>query len=311
MAEFGENLKKAREKSGMTQQSLADKIYVTRQAVSRWENGSRYPDLMTTKRLAQLLHTTLDELVMDDDMAALPERNPVTEYPISKRIQTMLMTCGLIPYLICSVWYTLELLTEGTAGLHDTSMLMQVVLTIIGSYLLTGLFGFGLYMSVRDNITPAIAGGIGGVFFGIPVIQSLFDGQIRLSLVTNAAYLACMGIMLVYFLTKKLKSPLPVYAVSLLRLLLRVSWSVYSMVHMAASPLPAYAVASASDVSATDLGGVVVEASVPVFGYYSIRSIMTLFAEAALLLLLCFMAHDLHVKRKVSAAQPDGSNDAA
>ena len=77
MAEFGENLRKAREKKGITQQTLADQIYVTRQAVSRWEGGSRYPDLMTAKKLAALLGTTLDELVRDDDLHRLPEVNPV------------------------------------------------------------------------------------------------------------------------------------------------------------------------------------------------------------------------------------------
>ena len=39
MVEFGEQLKKAREGKGMTQQSFAEKLYVTRQSVSRWESG--------------------------------------------------------------------------------------------------------------------------------------------------------------------------------------------------------------------------------------------------------------------------------
>lgn len=39
MVEFGEKLKRAREEKGMTQQTLSDALYVTRQAVSRWECG--------------------------------------------------------------------------------------------------------------------------------------------------------------------------------------------------------------------------------------------------------------------------------
>lgn len=39
MAEFGEQLRKAREAKEITQQTLAEKLYVTRQAVSRWECG--------------------------------------------------------------------------------------------------------------------------------------------------------------------------------------------------------------------------------------------------------------------------------
>ncbi|WP_027643647.1 MULTISPECIES: helix-turn-helix domain-containing protein [Lachnospiraceae] len=43
MVEFGEKLKRAREEKGMTQQTLSEYLYVTRQAVSWWEGGERYP----------------------------------------------------------------------------------------------------------------------------------------------------------------------------------------------------------------------------------------------------------------------------
>ena len=42
MVEFGEQLRRAREGKGMTQQSLAEQLYVTRQSVSRWECGDRW-----------------------------------------------------------------------------------------------------------------------------------------------------------------------------------------------------------------------------------------------------------------------------
>ena len=75
MAEFGENLKRVREEKGVTQQTLADYLYVTRQAISRWEGGSRYPDLMTAKKMAQYFEISLDELLSDDDMKLYAEKN--------------------------------------------------------------------------------------------------------------------------------------------------------------------------------------------------------------------------------------------
>lgn len=68
MAEFGENVRRLREVRGLTQQSLAERLYVTRQAVSRWEGGSRYPDLMTAKQLAAALGSSVDALLADEDM---------------------------------------------------------------------------------------------------------------------------------------------------------------------------------------------------------------------------------------------------
>ena len=64
MVEFGEQLRRAREEKGMTQQSLAEQLYVTRQAVSRWECGDRYPDLLTTKKISQILEVSLDDLLV-------------------------------------------------------------------------------------------------------------------------------------------------------------------------------------------------------------------------------------------------------
>ena len=58
MSEFGENLRKAREAKGITQQTLAEALFVTRQTVSRWENGSRYPDLLTARKISEVLATS-------------------------------------------------------------------------------------------------------------------------------------------------------------------------------------------------------------------------------------------------------------
>ena len=79
MVEFGEQLRRAREGKGMTQQSLAEQLYVTRQSVSRWECGDRYPDLLTTKKISQILDVSLDDILAGKDMVKLVERNPVIE----------------------------------------------------------------------------------------------------------------------------------------------------------------------------------------------------------------------------------------
>ena len=63
---FGNNIKKLREENNLTQQQLADKLYVSRQTICRWENGSRCPDLITAKKLALELKVSMDELISDE-----------------------------------------------------------------------------------------------------------------------------------------------------------------------------------------------------------------------------------------------------
>lgn len=64
---WNENIKIQREKNSLTQQQLADRLYVSRQTVCRWENGSRCPDLAMTKRIAQVFGITIDELLAETD----------------------------------------------------------------------------------------------------------------------------------------------------------------------------------------------------------------------------------------------------
>lgn len=65
---LSENIKKLREEKNLTQQQLADKLYVSRQTVCRWESGSRCPDLITAKKLALELDVSLDQLISDEDV---------------------------------------------------------------------------------------------------------------------------------------------------------------------------------------------------------------------------------------------------
>ena len=65
---LGEKLKKFRNDTGMTQEELAARLYVTRAAVSKWETDRGYPAIDSLRLIARLMDCTLDELVSDDDV---------------------------------------------------------------------------------------------------------------------------------------------------------------------------------------------------------------------------------------------------
>ena len=65
---FGEKLKKLRNDNKLTQDDLAEKIYVTRTAISKWETDKGYPSIDSLKQLSNLFHISIDELISDSDI---------------------------------------------------------------------------------------------------------------------------------------------------------------------------------------------------------------------------------------------------
>ncbi len=64
--EIGQKLKTARQKAGLTQEVVADKIQVSRQTISNWENEKSYPDIASVIHLSNLYNISLDELLKGD-----------------------------------------------------------------------------------------------------------------------------------------------------------------------------------------------------------------------------------------------------
>ncbi len=227
MAEFGENIRKAREEMGITQQTLADKLYVTRQAVSRWENGSRYPDLLTSKSLAKALDTSLDELLMDDDMRTYPEVNPVLEYPLHKRVQTALFAAAFVTNLITVIWYIGFILTESRVYMTDWEGISQIV-GAVTTAMVTGILLYGLIKSIKDTVNPNTAARIAVMIVGVDMLDALAvlycnyrnytvtltAGYISGEITYQLFYAAFIVSILVFFCGKKPHSPIPVYILS-------------------------------------------------------------------------------------------------
>lgn len=63
---LGNSLFNARKRSGLSQEEVAEKLGVSRQTISKWELGETLPDIQQSKRLSNLYHLTLDELINFD-----------------------------------------------------------------------------------------------------------------------------------------------------------------------------------------------------------------------------------------------------
>ena len=94
---LGEKIKKARIENGLTQEQLADKMMVSRQAITKWESDRGIPDVSNLKVLAQLFNVSIDYLLDDGstiDINVIREPIDISKYGkalIKKRLTDKFM----------------------------------------------------------------------------------------------------------------------------------------------------------------------------------------------------------------------------
>ena len=73
--EFNEKLQELRKQKGLTQEELAEKLYVSRTAISKWESGRGYPNIESLKAIAKFFSVTVDELLSSGEVLTIAEED--------------------------------------------------------------------------------------------------------------------------------------------------------------------------------------------------------------------------------------------
>ena len=73
--EFHEKLQNLRKSKGLTQEELAQALYVSRTAISKWESGRGYPNIDSLKAIAKFFGVTIDELLSGEEVLTLAEED--------------------------------------------------------------------------------------------------------------------------------------------------------------------------------------------------------------------------------------------
>ena len=89
--EFNEKLQELRKSKGLTQDQLAECLFVSRTAISKWESGRGYPNLDSLKAIAQFFSITIDELLSSNEVLKIAqETNRTQEESIQSLIYGLL-----------------------------------------------------------------------------------------------------------------------------------------------------------------------------------------------------------------------------
>lgn len=101
---FGNYICKLREKKGLTQSQLGEKLGVTNKAVSRWENGGAYPSTELMLPLAKELGVTIEDLykAISEDKSPKTKSRILLEYLVqhNKIITILCLAFAVIPYIL-------------------------------------------------------------------------------------------------------------------------------------------------------------------------------------------------------------------
>ena len=98
---FGENLYNLRKTAKMSQEKLAEKMDVTRQSVSKWENGESYPEMEKIMKLCSIFHCKINDLVhenmididsLDEDikMSVVKFKEEVKQFTLLQELEKLL-----------------------------------------------------------------------------------------------------------------------------------------------------------------------------------------------------------------------------
>lgn len=123
---FGEKLQDLRRKAGMSQDALAEKLEVSRQAVSKWERDEAMPETEKVLRIAKLFGVSLDELLLDKqpEPRQEPPRYQPAYQPSGARVEKILRRHGYkfgyvlmaVGALICAFAILMRLAWPALAG---------------------------------------------------------------------------------------------------------------------------------------------------------------------------------------------------
>lgn len=72
--EFYEKLQELRKNKSLTQEELAEALYVSRTAISKWESGRGYPNIDSLKEIAKFFSVTVDDLICSEEIISVAKR---------------------------------------------------------------------------------------------------------------------------------------------------------------------------------------------------------------------------------------------
>lgn len=237
---LGEKIYKLRTDKNLSQGDLAEKLEVSRQSVSKWENGAAIPDLDKIIKLAEVFEITIDDLVKGENVS-LHEEKPLempmkkeSAFPPRKIIGTVLLSLAFIVTFICFVIGGIEGMLAGI--LFSSPLILCGIICFIFKKNVGLWCAWAVFFAV-DMFLRIATGTSSSVIFNFQALLFYIRGGEFIRLLLSFAQFTAIVSLVIITVLRFRKMPLESKKLPI------IFWAVYAVMKIA------YAVFTASQLS--------------------------------------------------------------
>lgn len=194
--EFGEKLQQLRKSRNLTQEELAQALYVSRTAVSKWESGRGYPSIDSLKELSAFFSVSIDELLSGEKLISLAEKENASNirnlcqmlFGMADLFSLLLILLPLYPKTVEGYVYCVNLLRYQDVSARNRLVYWAVYLLLSGLGALKLLLTWRKMTRYQENLTAvSLALGVAAVLFLALAREAYAVTVVFLLLVVKAA----------------------------------------------------------------------------------------------------------------------------
>lgn len=201
--DFNEKLQYLRKQKNMTQEQLAEKLFVSRTAVSKWESGKGYPNIESLRCIANMFEITIDDLLSGDELIAVAEKeNQNNLKRIYNAIFGFLDVAAILLVFLPLYWnpkggysVNLFLFSDVLSGVSLIYWLFFIILTLMGAF---ELLFFHKFKEQWGNVFEKIS-------LSISMVATLFFGAVKEPYVVAFMFLFFLGKLFLWMKKKAIK----------------------------------------------------------------------------------------------------------
>ena len=197
--DFNEKLQQLRTKNGLTQEQLAEKVFVSRVAVAKWESGRGYPNLDSLKMLAKVFNVSIDDLLSSEEIIDIAEIQTKNKGNILRTLIlgiTDVMAALLFVIQLFAIRFEDRIDIVTLQYFTQTSVYVRITFSVfIGLSLLYGILEL-IFQNLQTQVKQKVELILSGAFSSLGIMFAALSNQPNICIFFFVLFLAKILVVL-------------------------------------------------------------------------------------------------------------------